>query len=157
MRVDGFPDDQISDALAFVRSCFETGRRGEPFSAVAGRMSTARQEPWFKYFPVSDEKFWMFLQRNGAYDPEPALCQVQCPVYAIFGAADVIVPVARSVEVFGRALMRAPRPQFTIRVFPDASHDLSVEENGQWVPAPHYLDSMSAWISQAIASPGELQ
>lgn len=146
MRAAGFNEAAIAAVLTFIRSCIEAAQRGVPFNTIEPRMQAAKNEAWYDYFPFGDEKMWGFLQRNAGYDPAPALSGVRCPLYAIFGAADTLVPVDRSVEVVSRALIRTRSPDFVIRVFPGASHNLHVERGGQWVLAAHYLDSMTTWI-----------
>jgi len=49
-----------------------------------------------------------------AFEPNSVLARVTCPVLAIFGERDDMVPSARSADVFASALQRAGNGDVTI-------------------------------------------
>ncbi len=79
-------------------------------------------------------------------DPKDYLTKVRCPVLAIFGEADKVVPVDRSVELYKKYLMEAGNTSFTIKVFPGANHQIEVEG----APADGYYEVMKKWLRDLV-------
>jgi pimeloyl-ACP methyl ester carboxylesterase len=98
------------------------------------------------------------------FDPLPYWERVRCPVLAIWGEADRLVPVSKSVELIKQSLMRGGNTNGTFKTYPRASHDLTVSDkkrarpDGWWELdwAPGYIETMVQWIiklnSQSIDS-----
>ena len=60
-----------------------------------------------------------------SHDPRAVLEKVTCPVLAIFGESNIIVPVKNSVSIFEEALHKAGNKDYTIKVFPRANHGIN--------------------------------
>lgn len=76
-------------------------------------------------------------------NPANFLTRVNCQVLAIFGEADTSIPVEKSVKLYKQYLNEAGNEDFTIKVFPKASHIMYV--GGDF--APGYFDTIIAWLS----------
>ena len=151
MRADGWEEDRVRRAVAYVRALMRSAAANESYGRVEETLlRAARGEPWYGYFELPDAEMWAFFAGEGKvdFDPEPVLERVAQPLLAIFGERDQLVPVARSVEVYERALTGAGNRDFTIRVFPGANHGIGLTDR-QTEPehfAPGYLDLMAGWI-----------
>ena len=77
------------------------------------------------------------------HDPRPALERIQVPVLALFGGADLVVPVDDSVAVF-EAARRDLGDTLTVEVFPGGDHRIRVGDPPALHPA--YLPTLTAWI-----------
>jgi len=75
-------------------------------------------------------------------DPADYLSKVRCPVLAIFGEEDKVIPVERSVELYKLYLKNAGNKDVTIKVFPNADHRIFVGEK----QASGYYDIISEWL-----------
>ncbi len=75
-------------------------------------------------------------------DPRDYLTKVKCPVLAIFGEADKVVPVARSVDLYKQYLTEAGNTSFKTKVFPGANHQIEVDGE----PANGYYELMRSWL-----------
>ncbi len=159
MRCDQWPEDHVAEAVAFIDHLSGAARRGEDFGSIEPALCRARTAAWFehlpKYFPILDEELWSFLTRRDPltgrpfvdYDPVPVLERVaRCPVLAIFGERDWVVPVRASVAAYEAALTRAGNRDFTITVFPDANHRIYSDHRGEFAPA--FLETLTHWILQ---------
>ncbi len=81
------------------------------------------------------------------HDPRDALERIRCPVLALFGGADPIVPVDASVAVFVAA--RAGRPGgLRVEVFDGGDHRIRVGEP----PRLHrdHLPTLTRWIRSIV-------
>lgn len=118
LRLDGFPQAQIEQALATAARHTALLRRGAINEVLADQRAIAH-EPWFAHFGGEDSEAELrFTRRILDYDPVPALERVRCPLLAIWGAGDLLVPAHRSAAVLAAALAKARNQQFRLEVFP---------------------------------------
>jgi uncharacterized protein len=123
-------------------------RAGEPYERRVELMRAVRAQAEGGYLPImetpeqlgGDQRWWIL------FDPEPILRGVRCPVLAIFGELDPVVPVGPSVEVFNEALRGAGagNHDVTIEVFPGAGHRIEIAD----AFAPGYLETLTAWVAR---------
>jgi dienelactone hydrolase len=79
--------------------------------------------------------------------------QVRQPVLAIYSERDRQVPVAESSAALAAALAQAGNRDFTLIIYPGASHAVGKTRTGElreeWTGyAPGYLEDMTAWVLQ---------
>ncbi|KYK32627.1 MAG: alpha/beta fold hydrolase [Theionarchaea archaeon] len=100
------------------------------------------------------------LYLNWDFDPVPILKKIACPVLAIFGELDKLVPVKESVTLLKEAL----KDNDTITVFPKGNHALLESEIWVWseIPrlkkkefVPGYYDLISDWIKEQVKNTKE--
>jgi hypothetical protein len=162
LRVDGWPDAAIAEALRLLDQMAAAAREDAPVKAILPWVAQAEARPWFgdflKYMPapLSDDPdpapLWAFLKRRDPetgqplfdYDPAPILERVACPVLAIFGEQDRVTPVQASVAIFEAALARAGNTDVTVTVFAGANHRLLVAPPTGFVHG--FLDTVAAWV-----------
>lgn len=152
MRSAGHPDDVVDAAGRYVEALMEAAREQWPYDRLREEvLEPARGKPWQSSFRVTSAASWAFLMRSdSAYDPTAALTRVTCPVLAVYGSEDRLVPVGRSVEVLEQALREAGNEHVRIEVFPGADHQVR-RAGGTF--APGYLDLMSRWVAEVTARP----
>jgi pimeloyl-ACP methyl ester carboxylesterase len=153
LRADGASDEEIANALQWLRRVHDAANRGAPYSEVASQLfDSARGTRAFEYFDEVEPDLWHFFVINSQrpYDPVPSLEQITCPILAIFGESDPLVPAAQSAEAFEALRETAPDRDVTVRIFPGANHRIrSGDPNGF---APGYLEMMTDWIWQRIGA-----
>ncbi|HKR00253.1 MAG TPA: alpha/beta fold hydrolase [Pyrinomonadaceae bacterium] len=152
MRMRKLSDTEIKEALDFMKLQFEAvgSERGwEHFQAEVPKVRAAK---WYRHTwgGVPKENWmWAWWRPLVSYDPAPVLEKVKVPVLALYGEADTLtVPEAihASIERIGLALKKGGNTDFTSRIFPKASHDLSVFENERWVAPPDYHSTLVNWL-----------
>ena len=94
-----------------------------------------------------------FLARNLDYEPTAVLEQIHCPVLALHGAADTMVPVAASVAAYAKHLPPLPDDPHGIASFPGADHGLFTAGPDPDVPrtdqlAPGFLPMLAAFLGK---------
>jgi pimeloyl-ACP methyl ester carboxylesterase len=158
MHIDGLPDKDISEALAFMELEFEVGRTGQDWERLASSMDQVKNENWFSYVPhfFSDlnelRYYWRTLY---SYDPTTPLKAVTCPVLALFGELDTSTPVPQTIENMHKVLKEAGNHAFTFKVFPKGIHGLLEGETGASSEIPHLkrfvpglFETMEEWLHQ---------
>jgi len=79
------------------------------------------------------------------YDPVPVLKGLRQPVLGIWGAKDILTPPGEAVRIFRESVAH-----HTLRVFPDAQHQLRRTTDGfDKLPgyAPGYLELVGTWVN----------
>ena len=74
-----------------------------------------------------DPPFWKL---NAGFDPVPVLRQVRCPVLAIFGERDTLVPPKPSADIWRTTLKEAGNRDVTVKLFTDGDHGLRETSGG---------------------------
>jgi hypothetical protein len=74
-------------------------------------------------------------------------------VLAIFGEKDTVVPPEKNVSLMAGALKKSGNTDYTIKVFPEASHTMLFTKTGasQEIPyrthfVPGYFETMRDWL-----------
>jgi dienelactone hydrolase len=122
--------------------CAKTGNGWAEFDAAA---KAARKETWFhpEYTP-QDQKVQAQWRLICDYDPTAALTKVHCPVLALLGKLDPLVPAEKSAAVWEESLRRAGNRDVTIRVFPYGDHGLGDASLGG--PRPEFFTLQREWL-----------
>jgi pimeloyl-ACP methyl ester carboxylesterase len=126
LRSAGLPREAIVDALHWVDERTRRLLDGEPVETVLGTQAERSDESWYdlttRQFDTVEALG--FLVRVLAFEPADVLPRVPCPVLALFGADDTLVPVSSSVIAFATHLPERPGQPHGIAVLPRADHGL---------------------------------
>ena len=157
VRAEGHDESSVAEAMGWVLRREELLRGGIPAEAVPVEDILAQQaeyatRPWFKTVAVPYDTVEMlgFVRGILDFDPIEVLPRVGCPVLALFGGADTVIPVRASLLAFAQHLPEDTRHGFT--VFPGADHGLFIAEREEGVPrveqlAPAYLATVAGFLA----------
>lgn len=162
MHAANVSEDRITRALDLQRQFFDVLRRGEGKDARGydEALRTARTDSTLKewIFPLSSEIDWhnrseWYTALEVGFDPLPAWRAYKGPVLGVFGELDAETPVSGVVPQFTQALMSRKGADFTITVFPRASHLVmqATRASDDELPklermVPGFYDFVSDWI-----------
>ncbi len=165
MQADGLPRGQIDQAVTFTKDVFAFVRSGSGWSDLALRTKKIEKQSWAKYLQVPASREDAMEWRTQEFDPKTALSGIACPVLAIFGEEDTMVPPAENVALMERYLKKAGNPSSKIVVFENVGHDMELSRSlvgdewkwpkGFWIwprKAPGYYDTIVSWIEQRAGS-----
>ncbi len=158
LRADGFSEEDIRDAMKFIRRRYQCAVTGEGWDALTEVEREASKKSWFAYtggHAGKDNPFWGFWRLIHNFDPVPVLEKVQCPVLAVLGAKDTFVPAEKSARIWQAALAKAGNKDVTIKVFPDGDHSLIACKTGGLKETarargfvPGYFDTLREWTQK---------
>ena len=119
LRARGATDDGLAEALSWIDERAGRLLAGEDIGEGSGRSSSPFRQGLVR---GGDEYFdnpmaLGFLARNLDFDPVPVLQEVTCPVLALFGTDDTLVPIADSVIACATHLRASPGSGHGIGVF----------------------------------------
>jgi len=141
------PRDVDATLIIYDHLC-EAGRRDADLAEATRLVHTAPVPQAFgDYWNEKDERLWKFTKRKQDHNPIADALRLRRPHLAIFGAADVLVPVADSIHLFSAAACqpdRHPRASLSIELFPHTDHRIQLTGTAQL--AAGYLPTLSRWI-----------
>jgi len=156
---DAFPQAVI------LRHAFERALDGTASWSYAKHLHDLdAKQPWFQYslmpelgISISPPPLMIAgLRRFVTFDPTHALLAVSStPTLALYGALDRNVDAADSAAHLREYLTRAGNRDITIKMYPDAGHQLIVSKSGYNVDptlperfVPQYPQIMITWLAQ---------
>jgi uncharacterized protein len=158
MRVAGFPESQVAAGVRQALAFNELMRTGEGWDEFRTLVRQAEIEGWVKYAlsPTLTEpppKPAAGPRRGMDEDPTSALEHVSCPVLALFGERDTVVPPEENAPLMDAAVRRGGHPDHRVVVIPGANHlfhlaDPSGEFGRSRSFLPMYLETMVRWMKQ---------
>jgi uncharacterized protein len=165
LRAGGFPEDQVQAAVAHERLFSEVTCSGQGWDRLEASIEHARTTRWASIVALpSKEEFERYGSLWGqfrAYDPIPQLQQVTCPVLALFGGKDTVVPPEKNAPLMEQAFKAGGNRDYTIEVFPDGEHVLLATTSGarrdvpQWSEfVPGYFETMLDWLRARVDGSG---
>ena len=141
------------DGVAYQRAVYQRLREGEPAQTIAADVAAVGDVPWAEYLRADHELVDLeFLRGILDYDPLPTLRQLRCPLLAVFGADDDLVPVADSVRLIEGVLAESAHPDYTVVVFPGADHGIRpVSATGSGQPrAAGFFELLVSWLARRV-------
>jgi pimeloyl-ACP methyl ester carboxylesterase len=128
---------------AFVKATTNISTEAD-INSYATRMAETLSTNWWKYF--------------AAYNPQPALQKLKCPVLALNGSADIQVPAVENLNAIEAVLKKAGNNNFTIHKFEGLNHlfqkctKCTVAEYGQLENTiePEVLDTIGDWLNKNV-------
>jgi len=156
LRADGFAQADIAAALAYVDLVIKVVRSGEGWPQLKARADESRSASWASYVSQPETEEELHWWRANDYNPMPVLQSLTCPILALFGERDTLVPVATNKALMERALSR--NPDHMIAVMPSANHSSLVADTGgtKEIPqlkhfVPEYFTIMADWLCEHIS------
>jgi pimeloyl-ACP methyl ester carboxylesterase len=151
MKAAGYSKADVAEArsLFLVESRYE--RTGSNWNEVVSARKADQNKPWYNLnlLLLNDvsgvNKKWAMI---ADYDPLPALHKVHCPVLAIFGESDPLVPARESAEIWKSALREADNHDVVIKVFPHACHAMADPRTG--APVPGIIALQHDWLLKHV-------
>ena len=103
----------------------------DKWDEYAKARATAKDKKWFRHPGIDvrgperrDDPFWTHMRRFYLYDPLPTLQTLNAPLLAIFGELDTPEGVKANVRAIRQILDQAGRRDYTVKVYPNGSHNL---------------------------------
>lgn len=149
-------EPEVSEALAWIDERTSRLLAGEEVTDVLADQERYADRSWYQaatqYFdnPIA----LGFLARVLDFDPAPVLRDIHCPVLALFGADDTLVPVPESVAGYLSNLPQQPGNPHGVAVFPGANHGLFTADPDPAIPrtnqlAAGFLPMVSGFLLEA--------
>jgi pimeloyl-ACP methyl ester carboxylesterase len=153
MKAAGYSGADFEAARSLCLLNSRCQRTDSGWSELEAARKAAQNEPWYKaniflhdvaLFP---SKQW---QLTWNFDPLPTLRTVHCPVLAIYGQLDPLVPAQRSADIWKTALTEAGNPDVLVKIFPHANHAILDPQTDALLPG--YMDLQRDWLWKRVTT-----
>ncbi len=155
----GIPPGNQADALAVIEQYFEYLGSGVGRAALEARLEAARGEAWHdvlsldRVLPSEQEReAWSWV---ATFDPLPYIARMRIPALVLLGAHDDLTPLDLTRRAWTAGLERAGNDDFTIQVFPEAGHGITVgghdvAHGAARTYADGYFETMTTWLTRQV-------
>ncbi|HZZ43450.1 MAG TPA: alpha/beta fold hydrolase [Tepidisphaeraceae bacterium] len=145
MRSEGFADADVAKALTLYHLNSRCAKTDTGWDELDAAVAQARKQPWFhpEFIPQNPASAQQWRSICD-YDPIATLHKVRCPVLAILGGVDPLVPAQKSAAAWKTALAEAGNPDATIQILPYADHGLADPALG--LQHPEFFTIQRDWL-----------
>ena len=162
MRADGFSRKDIKNAMEYTQEVNVLVDADRPYAEFAALQNKIKDHNWTDYVIVGEEVVYRYLSIVFKEDIVPAFKNLNCPVLAIWGKNDLVVPPKKSSRVYRNKMRAAGNQKFSYKIVPDADHTLTFnltgkgaetqerrdqyKDNPAAIFAPGYVSLMVNWL-----------
>lgn len=157
LRLKGLADSDEAAALEYVRRYVDALVAGASSPEFAAETEKVKNAPWFAHVhvPPAENWFWRYYARVANYNAADHWRKVTVPALVMYGEGDAYVPVERSVTNIDRALQQAQNRDYTIIVFPRATHAFDIVPSAggpfDWPRvAPGFPELAITWLRDRV-------
>jgi uncharacterized protein len=143
LRANRLSESDIQDAVIHVRLFNRVLCTGEDWELFQGSLEKGKSAAWSDYAwtidkpPTKEEA--ESIRHEAERDPLLVLQQVRCPVLALFGGSDNVVPPKENVQPMKEAFLASGKSNYVIEVIPEATHTFLKSPTG----ADHLLPKVT--------------
>ena len=151
MKAAGYSKADVNEAHSLSLLTVQCRATDRSWDELEAARKAAQKKPWYNACPSLDRdapgvsKFWQLIWN---YDPVPVLREVHCPVLAIYGELDPLVPPQKSADIWRTALINADNHNVVIKVFPHADHEILNPRN--MAPLPGFFTLQRDWLLKYV-------
>lgn len=162
MKAEGFATTDISKALAYNHSLQAMIQAGQPYDSFAVLQKAIEDAKWKDNVISGDAMVYDYLRIVFKADSAPDLRGLHCPLLAIWGANDLVVPPLKSAAAYKKAMLAMGNRKAVIKIIPGADHTLTYNKTGKRAEtlarreqykddpkeifAPGYVKLMADWL-----------
>ncbi|GIJ80564.1 alpha/beta hydrolase family protein [Micromonospora phaseoli] len=151
LPAEGHRDADVQQAVALLHDQVRRVRSGEDPVRVHAGQARWESAPWYPRLAGTTPRSIAFLAGIADHDPTAALTELTCPLLAIFGADDLLVPVPASVRAITSILREAGHTDHEIVVFPGADHNIRTYAGA--ARAPGFDELVVTWLQRRLRLP----
>ncbi|MCZ7418547.1 alpha/beta fold hydrolase [Verrucosispora sp. WMMA2121] len=148
LPAEGFTGADVEQALRLLHEQVHRVRSGDDPVRVHAAQARWHTAPWSALLAGTTPRSIAFLAGIADHDPAVALRSLTCPMLAVYGAEDLLVPVWESARTVATVLREAGHQDHEIVVFPGADHNIRVRA----ARAPGFDELIVTWLQRRLCS-----
>lgn len=164
MTAAGFSEADKDAAVAFTRAYRELAQKDRPYAEYEALLETVKDAKWKDQVITGNEIVYNYIKAILKDDKSPRLYELSCPVLAIWGENDLVVPPVKSRYFF--QLKTENKKNVLTQIIPDADHTLTYNLSGtvqetikrrqqykttpEKIFAPGFVPLMTGWLNTTI-------
>ncbi|MEC7262939.1 MAG: alpha/beta hydrolase [Bacteroidota bacterium] len=164
LQASGFEPAAVDSALTYTQNVKKLILEERPFIDFDALQKKAQKHDWSSYVITGNEGIYQYLKVILEDDQAPNIENLTCPVLAVWGENDLLVPPVSSSDYYRNTMKKIANNKTTIVIVPQADHTLTFNTSGKTeetierrkafeqdpenIFAPGYLDLMAEWIKK---------
>lgn len=151
MKAAGYAKADVDEARSLSLLTVQCRATDRGWDELEAARKAARKKPWYSACPFVDRDppgVSKLFQLIWDYDPLPTLRKVHCPVLAVFGELDPLVPPQKSAEIWKTAFTEAGNHDVVIKIFPHADHEIADPRTD--APLPGFFALQRDWLLKHV-------
>jgi len=160
---ESYSTADIDKAIDYTREFKKIISEGKPYSDFLELQNQIDKEKWSQIVIRGEEIIYQYLKVILREDQVPHIENYRCPLLAVWGANDLLVPPIESSEAFGKKMKEIGNSAAVIKVIAQADHTLTYnltgnvddtrkrrevyKDNPSMVFAPGAIPLMTDWLS----------
>lgn len=166
MQAAGFSRADIREAVSYNKKLKKLIDAGAPYERFQALQKETAGAKWADNVIRGEEIVYDYLSIVFKQDSAPDLRSLQCPVLAVWGENDLVVPPEKSAATYKKELARSGNRDALIKIIPQADHTLTFNKTGQRAEtierrerykdnpkeifAPGYVSLMTDWLKKVV-------
>lgn len=131
MKVDGYLPEDIDKAIWYTNALKRLADEGKPYSRFAELQNDIDNYKWSQVVIRGDEMVYNYIKVILQEDKAPSISNYHCPLLAIWGENDLMVPPVISSDFFKKKMKEINNTNATVKVIAKADHTLTFNLSGK--------------------------
>jgi uncharacterized protein len=164
MKVEGFSKKDIGQAISYNKKLLKMIKEHKPYKSFLALQKETEGVKWAGHVIRGEEIVYDYLSIVLNKDNAPDLTYLNCPILAIWGENDLVVPPKKSFEMYKKKLQLIGNHNSLLKIIPKADHTLTfnltgkrsetIERREQYknnpkkIFAPGYISTMTEWLNK---------
>ncbi len=164
MKAENFSKGDISNAISYNKKLLKLIKENEPYASFLALQKETEKAKWADHVIRGEEMVYDYLSIVFKKDKAPNLTHLDCPVLAIWGENDLVVPPKKGLDTYKKQLRRMGNTASLLKIIPKADHTLTFnltgkrsetlqrreqyKNNPKEVFAPGYVTLMLGWLKK---------
>jgi uncharacterized protein len=160
MKAEGFAKSDIKKAILYNRKLLKLIQENKPYESFLALQKQTENAIWANNVIRGEEMVYNYLSIVFKKDNVPDLTHFNCPILAIWGENDLVVPPKKSFEKYKKELKG--NRNSVLKIIPNADHTLTLnitgkrsetiarreqyKNNPKEIFATGYISLMSDWL-----------
>jgi hypothetical protein len=156
LEMGNYSKEDIEGAIAYTRQFKKLVNEGKPYSQFLELQTQIDKYKWAQTVIRGDEMIYEYLDVILREDHVPSIRNYHCPMLAVWGENDLLVPPIKSSETFEKEMKAIKNSNAKIKVISKADHTLTFNLTGKREETisrrEHYTDNPAL-----VFAPGAVQ
>lgn len=131
LKGDEYSANDIDMAISYTKQLKRLIDNSRPYSEFLSLQNQIVNYKWAQTVIQGDEMIYKYLQIILQEDHIPSIENYHCPLLALWGENDLLVPPIKSADFFREKMKEIKNPNATIKVIAKADHTLTFNTTGK--------------------------
>jgi uncharacterized protein len=131
LKSDGYSLSDINKATSYTKQFKKLVEDGSPYSKFLSLQSSIAKYNWAQTVIRGDEMVYKYLHVIFLHDHLPSIENYNCPILAVWGENDLLVPPVMSSIFFKKKMQEIKNTDALVKVIAKADHTLTFNLTGK--------------------------